>query len=205
MDRPIPMAAFVAKHLPSLVEHCLSSAPATATEPNDSLRGWFSHLFAELVWALEEDNPDHFSVSAGFASGAAAHRIRCNARGKSLVDIVAETGLVCDATCKLAADESYAFSARDVRILNMFVDGVIAQGVEDAASRERQTGAQSPCGGGMVGIELANAAAVMSASLDALRSGRVGIHSKTFELLELAVKRVEDLSRSLIADSVGHA
>jgi hypothetical protein len=201
MDRLMPMAAFATTHMSALVEHCTASTTADG-EPDETLRAWFAHLFAELVWALEEDNPEHFSLSSGFASGAAAHRIRADTCGKRLADIVAETGLVCDAICKLAGDEGHAFSVREVRIMNMFVDGVIAQGVEAAAAREPPGEARSSHGSGLMGIELANATSLMRASVDALRSGRIGINSKTFDLLELALKRVEDLSRSLITASV---
>jgi hypothetical protein len=116
MVRVVSMAAFATTRLSSLVEHCIASTTTAAGEPEASLRAWFAHLFAELVWALEEDNPEHFSMSSGFASGAAAHRIRADTAGKRLSGMDRGVAIVVPAP-RLAPTAARTEAARPVVVL----------------------------------------------------------------------------------------
>jgi hypothetical protein len=198
------MASFVETHEADLVQHCMSSVTgSSARESPQELRSWFAYLFSELALMLHAGDVETFSLTPGYTAAALAHRSRRHRTTDTITDVVGDIGLICDGTCAVAIEKDYTFTTSEFRVLNMFVDGAVAQGVDAFAfdlanSGEKGAGLRD----GWVGIELANATAVVKLSFAALRAGRVGIHSQSADLLEKGIERIEAVTQRLIETAV---
>lgn len=199
----VGMAGFIEARQAELVAHCLGRVDrGELNGARHLLAEWFSASFGELTRTLR-DGADRAPTAAIRYSRAAIEHARLRHReGDAIADLVVDCGALCDAVCATAAADRLAFTAREVRAMNHFVDGVIAcAACEYARLACEDALATAARREGLFAVEIANASAVMRIALTALTGGRTD--GETAQLLDQALRRIESLGAALLARGLG--
>jgi hypothetical protein len=188
------LRTFILAHRDRIVDAYAARNPGDWPGDTGGPRAWASAMVDELCGALEVE-PTDFEMRRGDVPPARLHGSARRSSGGPIEALVGDFGALCDAICVVASDGGIDLSPTDVRTMNLFVDGNIAAALEAYACDEGD-GDDSPD----IDLVLAvgNAVSVARAAFDALRSGRVGINSRTGVMLERSLARLE----RIVSDSV---
>jgi hypothetical protein len=165
------------------LENMKKYAPASTDE---ELAADFHLVIDEIVRALQEDAglPVH-SPLPGKSPTATRHGGRRQRGGYAIEKLARDFGTISSAVGELAAQTEHCFGGREYQIFNACVDASIASALEEFSSRARKQHEHETAQRiGFLAHELRNALSSARMSFMMLQSGRVGMQSKTADVLE---------------------
>ena len=168
-------------------------------EALDHLPPLVDHLIDEL------DKCDAQGEEADFAlvqREAAEHGRQREKLGIDVAHVVNDYGLVCDAVAELAKRYEFEVPPGDWQMLNRALDACIAAAMssyqcQNVAKIRQQTALHL----GGVAHDLRNSLATVSAAFEAIEHGRVGVTSKTSDVLERHLRYLTDIVNDLVGES----
>jgi signal transduction histidine kinase len=145
--------------------------------------------------ANEGDLP--FATAFGAAHGELRERM-----GTPLTRLVHDFGLLCDTIATMADQEATNIAGREWQVLNSMLDSAIARAIskysDRSSGRQRQETAQEF---GFFAHELRNAISGAMTGFTALRSGHVGLNSRTAEMVERSLRSTRELVEQMLVDA----
>ncbi len=137
---------------------------------------------------------------------SAAHGRQREQLGIDLSHVANDYGVVCDAIAEVAKRHDLHVPAVEWQTLNRAVDTCIAAAIssyQDQSLTKMRRQAALHVGG--VAHELRNSLMVMQTAFDALRNGRVGVTSRTSDVLERNLRYLSVLANDLLGESRANA
>jgi signal transduction histidine kinase len=167
-------------------------APASK---DDELAADFHTVIDEIVRALERDaGLGAQSPLPGKSAAASEHGGRRQRRGVAIHKIATDFGTISDTVGELAARQGFSFAAREYQIFDSCVDTAIASALEQFSTQARRQHEDDTAQRiGFLAHELRNALSSARMSFLMLKAGQVGVQSKTADILERALRRLENL------------
>jgi signal transduction histidine kinase len=166
------------------------------------LEDGFGALIDEIARALQRDaGLPASSPLPGTSKTASRHGGQRQSRGYSIPKLALDIGSISDSVGQLAAEERLSFGAREYQVFNQCIDTAIASALEQfwSQSREQQENGEAERLG-FLAHELRNALASARAAFVILRRGQVGVNSRTGDVLERGLTRLENLvGQALVA------
>ncbi|HEY2731383.1 MAG TPA: HAMP domain-containing sensor histidine kinase [Polyangia bacterium] len=163
-------------------------------------------IIDELIRELEPANEGHHNESHGeheqFVAAASEHGVRRAYAGIPIQIVVHDYGVICDAVAELAKEQREPVSAADWQVLNRTLDVGIAAAIGHYEDELRGTlQRKHSVHVGSVAHEIRNALASVTTAYDAIKRGRVGQRSRTAEILERGLARLNELASQLLGES----
>lgn len=125
---------------------------------------------------------------------ARAYGERCFREGHEISELPLDFGAISDAIGELALEQAVALDPRSLLLLNECIEKAIAQAVAEYFNLSRVTeDLEIAEWVGSLGHELRNAIASALMAFSAIKTGKVGIESRTARVLERSLRRVESL------------
>lgn len=169
--------------------------------PPDELLDTIPQFIDELIKAERreagwpEDTP--LPAEAPFAREHGEQRFR---RGYPPSCLPLDYGTISETIGELAIENNLQLDARSYKLLNACIDKAIAHSITQYFTLSRESDDMEIAEWvGSLGHELRNAVATALMAYEALRSGQVGIASRTSHVLERALRRVEMLVGQTLA------
>jgi len=136
---------------------------------------------------------------AEVALSAGAHGIELQKLGYTLSHVVHGYGAICQAITELALEKGVPITTREFRHLNQCLDTAIAGAVTSfQAQRAEGDSTRETEHLGFLAHELRNSISIVNVSLRLIQRGTVGFGGSTGQVLDRALKRINELiSRSL--------
>jgi hypothetical protein len=188
---------FVVSHREEIISRCQGKVakrlarPLTPGEMDHGVSMFLDELAAELREGL--------SASRDISTTAARHGHAMLMHGYTPAQVVHNYGDVCQSITELAVERQAAISADDFRMLNRCLDDAIASAITQYGDeRNAGTGGESPVR--VLVKELSNAIGASRAAFIAIETGKVGTTGSTGRLLDLSLRRAEDLKNRLEAE-----
>lgn len=196
-----PLHEFMSRHRDELLLLSVRDMQVSAPDPDaeEFTRG-VGELIDQMIRALQHEAglpvssplPDTSEVAMWLGS-------RRQARGHAIARIAKDIGAISNTVGALARSKQVAFAASEYQIFNQCVDGASAAAIDEywhqaQDQREREETERV----GMVVHELRNTLAGARLSFSVLQRAEVGIRSKTGDVLDRSLRRLE----SLIAEMV---
>jgi hypothetical protein len=199
-ERVAGMAGFIEERQATLVAHCLDRVERGAVNgARHELAEWFSASFGELARTLREGAAEA-PAGVRYSRAAIEHARVRHFEGDAIADMLVDCALLCDAICATAAREGLAFTAREFRTMNHFIDTAVASAAREFARLSfEEVLAHAARREALFAVELANASAVMRVAFTTLTGGRSGADGDAAELLDQGLRRVESLAAALFA------
>ena len=155
------------------------------------------HFVDELEVALRgpPGAPRPSSVSA-VAQGRQRHTV-----GLSPMVVPKSYGLICEVVSQLAAEEGLDIPAREVQMMNGAIDDATSTALDEywklSTIATEHAAAEKL---GFLAHELRNALSTATMAFTALRSGTMGPNSRTGEIVERSLKRMDSLVRRTLSE-----
>jgi signal transduction histidine kinase len=128
---------------------------------------------------------------AEFAARQGRHHFE---RGLDVLSVVHDFGMVCDSVGELGAAAHMFFEAREYQVLNQCVDAGTAAALEEYwKAAHGDSGSRNTESFGFLAHELRNSLTTARLALDTLQSGNVGTNSRTGQLLQRSLQRMDSL------------
>ncbi len=122
--------------------------------------------------------------------------------GIDLACVASDYGLVCDAIAEVAKRHNLDVPAGEWQTLNRALDTSIAAAISSYQDQHNsRTRRQTALHLGGVAHELRNSLSAVQAAFDVIKTGRVGITSRTSEVLERQLRYLSLLANDLIGES----
>jgi signal transduction histidine kinase len=187
---------FISKNRDEILEICLEKVREYSPASTDSeLAADFYVVIDEIVRALQEGAglPVH-SPLPGKSAAASKHGARRQRLGYTVEKIARDFGSISFAVGELSSRDGLSFGGREYQIFNSCVDTAIASALEQFSSESRRQYEDDTAQKiGFLAHELRNALSSARMSFVMLKGGQVGIHGKTADILERALRRLENL------------
>ena len=159
----------------------------------------------EMIKAAYAADEPAIAVAAGrlqeaeVARSAGAHGTELQKLGYTLSHVVHGYGAICQAITELALSKEVAITTGEFRKLNQCLDTAIAGAVTTfQAQRAGGDSARETAHLGFLAHELRNSLSVVTVSLRLIKGGTVGFSGSTGQVLDKALKRIQELiDRSL--------
>lgn len=187
---------FIAENRDEILAICLQKMKEFSPASRDEdLVADFHMVIDEIVRALQEADglPVH-SPLPGKSPTASRHGARRQRLGYAIQKLALDFGSISHAVGALSTQKGLSFAGREYQVFNACVDTSIASALEEFSSQARQQyedeAAQRM---GFLAHELRNALSSARMSFVMLKSGQVGIQSKTADVLERGLRRLENL------------
>jgi signal transduction histidine kinase len=137
------------------------------------------------------------------SAAAAEHGRRRERQGVGITEVVHDFAVVCDAMTVIAAEQGVTICPREWQVMNEAIDAGISQAISEYWEQNRQrTNKETAEHLGFVVHELRNALGSSLTALRVLQLGRVGLQSRTGEVLERGLLRAADLVTQVSAEVV---
>jgi signal transduction histidine kinase len=167
----------------------------------DELRAGLGAFLDELLEALQRDPGKSYPPPTPMRPEVAAARgAEIRRHGSPIAAVSRYFGVLSDTLGEVASDHGVSFDPREYQVLDVSLDWGIAEGIERYWTEDRveqQVAANERVG--VLAHELRNALAGAQMAYSLLRSGRIGIQSRTGAIVERAFKRMEMLLGEAIA------
>ena len=191
--------AFVTVNREEIIRRCRgkvatrSEPPPTESEIDHGVPMFLDQLLDELHHGL--------SANADIAKTATKHGSDLLRQGFTVSQVVHDYGDICQSITELALERKAAIETEDFRTLNRCLDDAIAGAVTEFGrerdhSRERKTTEQL----GNLARDLHQSIHISKITLDAIRSGTVGVVGSTGTVLVLALNTAHDLAEKLLKE-----
>lgn len=195
-----PSSEQMKRGLPVFLEQFLEVLEQSVPEPADSVvdnAGLIKAAFAsdEPAIAVAAGRPFDAKVAESAGEyGNELHRL-----GYTLSHVVHGYGAICQSITELALEKELAVTTGEFRNLNRCLDIAIAGAVTSFQARHAEGDTEREIEHlGMLAHELRNALGVVNVSLRLIKSGTVGFAGSTGQVLDRALKRIQELiDRSL--------
>lgn len=197
---PGPSSQQMKRGLPIFFNQLLEVLEQAPQLPEESARNG-----EEMVRAAYAADEPAIAVAAGrpyeveVARSAGAYGTELHKLGYTLSHVVHGYGSICQSITELAVERDVPIASAEFRQLNQCLDTAIA-GAVTTFQRQRTQGdaARENEHLGFLAHELRNSLSVVSVSLRLIKSGTVGFAGSTGQVLDRALKRIEELiDRSL--------
>jgi signal transduction histidine kinase len=168
----------------------LSPGRSSEELPND-----FGLIIDEIVRALQRDAG--LPVSSPLPGNSEAARRHGSGRqhdGVDLAKVSLDFGAISDSMGELAAARGLSFTAREYHVFNQCLDAAIASALEqfwNESLEQRENHVTERLG--FIAHELRNAVSSARLALDVLRAGEVGVNSRTGQVLDRSLRRLDHL------------
>jgi signal transduction histidine kinase len=166
-------------------------------DPSELMKG-IDQALDDITIGIRDQDATH----ARALENARRHGAERKAQGFDLSRLVHDYGLVCETISQTALVYEQALDTREFQMLNRSVDEATASAVEAYSANllrdEQDTQAEAV---GVLAAEIRNAVGSASMAFEVVRSGHVGLHSKTSRLVERSHSRIALLAAQL----AGHA
>ena len=162
---------------------------------NEELTGDFGALIDEIVHALQRDAglPTN-SPLPGKSPTAMRYGAVQQSKGYAIEKLALDFGTICDSTGELASRDNLSFSADEYRLFNVCLDTAISSALEEFSNRAlRQQDDVASQRVGFLAHELRNALSSARLAFAVLRRGQLGVVSKTGDILDRNLRRLESL------------
>jgi signal transduction histidine kinase len=187
---------FLSRHRDEIIERCEASFRRRDPErPREDLLVTIPRFVDEIIKAerREAGIPEH-STLPGETEEARVHGENRFHRGYKIRDVVMDYGTISQTIGDLAVEHGIELDARSYRVLNQCLDAGVAQALEIfyelSVQRTHREFAEWL---GYLVHELRNALSSAVLAYSFLRSGEVGLESKTARILERAFNQLEAL------------
>ena len=158
-------------------------------------------FLSQLVETLRREKTGSPFPPNEIGSAAAKHGRELLGMGFNVAQVVHDYGDICQAITELAIERKAPISAEDFHTLNRCLDTAIAEAVtEHARLQQEASGREEVLRLGRLAHELRNQIHTALLSLEALRSGAVGISGSTGAVLARSVVGLRDLIDSALAE-----
>lgn len=158
-------------------------------------------FLSQLVETLRREKTGSPFPPNEIGSAAAKHGRELLGMGFNVAQVVHDYGDICQAITELAIERKAPISAEDFHTLNRCLDTAIAEAVtEHARLQQEASGREGVLRLGRLAHELRNQIHTALLSLEALRSGAVGISGSTGAVLARSVVGLRDLIDSALAE-----
>jgi signal transduction histidine kinase len=194
----VPMHEFMAQHREEICRLVVSDLQPWEPE-GDIVRG-VSDLLDEVVRALQRHAGLPVSSPLPGASPTAMWLgARRQAKGYAISRIVQDIGAICNRLGEVGAAHGVSFDAREFQVFNQCIDSASAAALEEYWLKDREMGEHDELQRiGVVVHELRNTLAGARMALSVLRSGEVGILSRTGTVLDRSLRRLETLIGEMV-------
>jgi signal transduction histidine kinase len=164
----------------------------------DHLPGIVDHITRELEVTTQGDVSDPGEISRV----AADHGRQREHLGIDLANVAADYGSVCDAIAEVAKRHNLDVPAREWQTLNRALDISIAAAISSYQDQhDSKTRRETALHLGGIAHELRNSLSAVQAAFDVIKAGRVGVTSRTSEVLERQLKYLAGLANDLVGQS----
>lgn len=121
-------------------------------------------------------------------------------RGYSAAEIALDIVMISNAIGELAAEQDFLIDGASYRLLDECIDNVVAQAIDTYAELDRAAAQRDVAEWvGSLGHELRNSIATAQRAFDVIRSGKVGVDSRTGAILARSLARLETLVAQMLA------
>jgi hypothetical protein len=158
-------------------------------------------FLSQLAETLRREKTGSPFPTNAIGTTAAKHGQELVGMGFTVAQVVHDYGDICQAITELAIERSALISAEDFHTLNRCLDTAIAEAVtEHARLQQEASGREEVLRLGRLAHELRNQVHTALLSLEALKSGAVGIGGSTGAVLARSVVGLRDLIDSALAE-----
>ena len=164
----------------------------------DHLPGIVDHITRELELGARGDLVDPGEIRRV----AAEHGRQREQLGIDIACVASDYGLVCDAIAEVAKRHNLDVPAGEWQTLNRALDTSIAAAISSYQDQHNsKTRRQAALHLGGVAHELRNSLSAVQAAFDVIKTGRVGINSRTTEVMERQLRYLSLLANDLVGES----
>lgn len=172
-----------------------------ADRPRDELLDAIPGLLDEFIKAEQREAglpvsttmPRHSDQALQF--GRSRYR-----RGYPISDLVLDIGMLSDVIGELATEQQVMLDGKSYKLFDECLDNTVAQAINSYAELERADTEQNVAEWvGSLGHELRNSINSAQLAFEVLKSGRVGIDSRTGAILQRSLARLESLVAQTLA------
>lgn len=194
---------FIADNRDEIFLKCIEYLKKESPERSEEeLAAEFHIIIDEIVRALEaNDGLPTKSPLPGESPTALRHGGERQRRGYAIQKIALDFGSISNAVGELGASQGYCFSAGEYRVFNQCIDTAISTALEQfsrQASQQQEDETMQRVG--FLAHELRNSLSSARTSFVVLKTGQLGINSRTGDVLDRSLGRLEDLiSQTLLA------
>jgi hypothetical protein len=193
---------FISKKRDAILAMCIGKIQTRSPDrTDDELAADFGAVIDEILHALErEAGLPTSSPLPGKSPTAMRYGALQQSRGYAIEKLALDFGAISDSTGDLASRENLSFSAGEYRLFNVCLDTAISSALEQFSKCARQQ--QDEVASQRVGFlahEMRNALSSARMAFGVLRQGQVGAASKTGDILDRSLRRLE----SLVPDAIG--
>lgn len=170
------------------------------SRPDEEVFHTIPAFIDELIKAERREGgfPEHTPLP-GEAPHARAHGLQRFQNGFTITQLTADFGLISDTIGEVAIKYDFQLDPRSYRLLNSCIDKAIADSIDEYFARSRASEELAYAEWlGSLGHELRNSLASANMAFEALKSGQVGIQSRTARVLERSLLRLESLVRDTL-------
>jgi signal transduction histidine kinase len=198
-----PLHQFMAKHRDDLLRLCLDRMRKLSPGRSDSeLCEGFRNVLDEVIAAVERELESASGATAELTESAAQFGVDRQRRDFAIGNLAMHLGTISDSLGELGARQGKAFEARDYQAFNRCLDTTMAaaideffkktQSQEEIATTERI---------GFLAHELRNALHSAKMSFAMIRNGQFGIHSRTADVLDRSLARLDSLVAQILVSA----
>jgi signal transduction histidine kinase len=197
---PRPAAAQMKRGLPVFFKQLLdvlARSPADPVESEVDSAGMVRAAYAADEPAIARAAGRPYEAEVALSAGA--YGIELQKSGYTLSHVVHGYGAICQAITELAVAQAVAITTAEFRQLNQCLDTAIAGAVTTfQAQRAEGDNVRETEHLGFLAHELRNALSIVNISLRLIQGGTVGFGGSTGQVLDRALKRINELiNRSL--------
>jgi signal transduction histidine kinase len=187
---------FISNNRREILRLCVQKITEQSPASNEEeLAADFQAVIDEIVRALQRDAGLAVDSPLPDRSDAATTHGARRQRGGFAVDKIArDFGTISHSVGELATAAGLGFGGREYQVFDACVDAAIASALEQFSNQARRQHEDDTAQKlGFLAHELRNALSSARLSFLMLKGGQVGIHSKTADILERALRRLENL------------
>jgi signal transduction histidine kinase len=194
---PVPsLRAFIASHRDEINAHCVRKLNAEVVGRSGvELAADLGVVLDEIIRALAQDEGlPETSPLPGNSPTAAQHGRRRQQLGYRIETIVHDFGVIADAVGELAARQGLSFEAHQYHVFNRCLDAAIGSALEQywSEARAQQEHAATERVG-LLAHELRNALMSARMAFSVLKTGQMGLSTRTGDVLDRGLLRLDQL------------
>src|SRR5436305_7804159 len=170
--------------------------------PEDEVVNHLPGIVDHIARELEMTSQGELSEPDEIKRLAAEHGSQRENLGIDLAHVASDYGLVCDSIAEVAKRHNLDVPASEWQTLNRALDTSIAAAISSYQDQHNsKTRRQAALHLGGVAHELRNSLSAVQAAFDVIKTGRVGVTSRTSEVLDRQLQYLSGLANDLVGES----